>query len=111
MEKPEQYCLGRDEIGTFDIYEAPTPQECGKLCDAYPNCISFEWNTLSEAAKCSLSTSCIEVFSQKKEFSTLFIKGGARSLQFAYCYLANVPPAQIIDIDSYLGDLLEEEEE
>jgi len=111
MENLNMYCLGRDELGVFNIFDVPTPQDCGRMCDDDPLCISFEWNEPNSTTKCSLSTSCIDIFSQPKDGTNLYFKGGAKSLQFSYCYEANVPPAQIIDIGSYLGDIAEEDTE
>jgi hypothetical protein len=78
---PGHYCTGRNEVGSFTGSLA----ECAAMCEASPECISFDFDasnadwTSTAQTDCWLSSTCTEEISDTNNRFTLLIKISAKA--------------------------------
>ena len=78
---PGHYCTGRNEVGSFTGSLA----ECAAMCEASPECISFDFDasnadwTSTAQTDCWLSSTCTKEISDTDNRFTLLIKISAKA--------------------------------
>ena len=78
---PGHYCTGRNEVGSFTGSLA----ECAAMCEASPECISFDFDasnadwTSTAQTDCWLSSTCTKEISDTNNRFTLLIKISAKA--------------------------------
>jgi len=78
---PGHYCTGRNEVGSFTGSLA----ECAAMCEASPECISFDFDTSNAdwtstaQTDCWLSSTCTKEISDTNNRFTLLIKISAKA--------------------------------
>ena len=78
---PGHYCTGRNEVGSFTGSLA----ECAAMCEASPECISFDFDasnadwTSTAQTDCYLSSTCTKEISDTDNRFTVLIKISAKA--------------------------------